>query len=66
MFLFGTLGPQELILILLIVVIIFGAKKLPDLGRSLGEGIKNFKGSVSGKDKDKDKDDEKTAPPSKD
>lgn len=66
MFLFGTLGPQELILILLIVVIIFGAKKLPDLGRSLGEGIKNFKGSVSGKDKDKDKDDDKTAPPSKD
>jgi sec-independent protein translocase protein TatA len=66
MFLFGTLGPQELILILLIVVIIFGAKKLPDLGRSLGEGIKNFKGSVSGKDKDKEKDDEKTAPPSKD
>ncbi len=64
MFLFGTLGPQELILILLIVVIIFGAKKLPDLGKSLGEGIKNFKGSVSGKDKDKDKDDEKTAPPS--
>jgi sec-independent protein translocase protein TatA len=64
MFLFGTLGPQELILILLIVVIIFGAKKLPDLGKSLGEGIKNFKGSVSGKDKDKDKDDDKTAPPS--
>ena len=66
MFLFGTLGPQELILILLIVVIIFGAKKLPDLGKSLGEGIKNFKGSVSGKDKDKDKDDDKTTPPAKD
>jgi sec-independent protein translocase protein TatA len=61
MFLFGTLGPQELILILLIVVIIFGAKKLPELGKSLGEGIKNFKGSVS-----KDKDDDKTPPPSKD
>ncbi|MDD8025110.1 MAG: twin-arginine translocase TatA/TatE family subunit [Acidobacteriota bacterium] len=66
MFLFGTLGPQELILILLIVVIIFGAKKLPDLGKSLGEGIKNFKGSVSGKDKDdKEKNDDKTVPPSK-
>lgn len=64
MFLFGTLGPQELILILLIVVIIFGAKKLPDLGKSLGEGIKNFKGSVSGKDNNKD--DDKTTPPSKD
>jgi sec-independent protein translocase protein TatA len=65
MFLFGTLGPQELILILLIVVIIFGAKKLPELGKSLGEGIKNFKGSISGKDKDKNNDD-KTQPPSKD
>lgn len=62
---FGSLGPQELLIILLIVIIIFGAKKLPDLGKSLGEGIKNFKGSVSGKDKDKDpekKDDSKTGP----
>jgi len=55
MFLFGPIGPQELILILLIVVIIFGARRLPELGKSLGEGIRNFKGSVSGKDKEKDK-----------
>ncbi len=62
---FGSLGPQELLIILLIVIIIFGAKKLPELGKSLGEGIKNFKGSVSNKDKDKDqdkKDDSKTGP----
>jgi sec-independent protein translocase protein TatA len=68
---FGSLGPQELLIILLIVIIIFGAKKLPELGKSLGEGIKNFKGSVSGKDKDKDKDqdkkdDAKTNPSAKD
>ncbi|MGA2532465.1 MAG: twin-arginine translocase TatA/TatE family subunit [Candidatus Aminicenantales bacterium] len=51
----GSIGPTELILILLIVIIIFGAKKLPDLGKSIGEGIKNFKKSVSeGKDSDKD------------
>ncbi|MGZ7064997.1 MAG: twin-arginine translocase TatA/TatE family subunit [Candidatus Aminicenantales bacterium] len=43
----GSIGPTELILILLIVIIIFGAKKLPDLGKSIGEGIKNFKKSVS-------------------
>ena len=55
MFLFGTVGPQELLIVLLIVIIIFGARKLPELGKSLGEGIRNFKGSVSGKDKDKDK-----------
>jgi len=50
MFLFGPIGPTELLLILLIVVIIFGAKKLPDLGKSLGDGIKNFKKSVGSKD----------------
>jgi sec-independent protein translocase protein TatA len=62
MFLFGTVGPQELLIVLLIVIIIFGARKLPDLGKSLGEGIRNFKSSVSGKDKDKDKDKSKEAP----
>ncbi|MBM3310360.1 MAG: twin-arginine translocase TatA/TatE family subunit [Candidatus Aminicenantes bacterium] len=62
MFLFGTVGPQELLIVLLIVIIIFGARKLPDLGKSLGEGIRNFKSSVSGKDKDKDKDKGKETP----
>jgi len=47
MFLFGTLGLPEMLLILLIVVIIFGARRLPELGKSLGEGIKNFKKSVT-------------------
>jgi len=46
----GPVGPTELILILLIVVIIFGARKLPDLGKSIGEGIKNFKKSIGSKD----------------
>ena len=54
----GSLGPTELLLILLIVVIIFGARKLPDLGKSLGDGIKNFKKSMNTKDKD---DDDKTS-----
>jgi sec-independent protein translocase protein TatA len=68
MFLFGTVGPQELLIVLLIVIIIFGAKKLPELGKSLGEGIRNFKGSVSGKDKDKDKElpNDKSQPSAKD
>jgi sec-independent protein translocase protein TatA len=47
---FGSLGLPEILLILLIVVIIFGARRLPELGKSLGEGIKNFKKSVSGKE----------------
>jgi sec-independent protein translocase protein TatA len=48
---FGSLGIWEILLILLIVALLFGGKKLPDLGKGLGEGIKNFKNSLS-KDKD--------------
>ena len=60
----GSIGPTELILILLIVIIIFGAKKLPDLGRSIGEGIKNFKKSVNeGKDEGKDTTPKSPQPP---
>ena len=39
-------------LILVIVLVIFGPKRLPDLGRSLGRGMREFKDSVTGKDKD--------------
>jgi sec-independent protein translocase protein TatA len=67
MFLLGPIGPQELILILLIFVIIFGARRLPELGKSLGEGIKNFRKSISGKDREKDEDrgQDKPQPPAK-
>jgi sec-independent protein translocase protein TatA len=41
--LLGSLGFQELLLIFLIVLVIFGSTKLPALGRGLGEGIRNFK-----------------------
>ncbi len=48
---FGSFGPMELVLILLIVVVIFGASKLPQLGRGLGEGISNFReGLAKGKE----------------
>ena len=42
------LGFPELLLILIIVVVIFGAGKLPQLGRGLGEGIHNFRDSIKG------------------
>lgn len=64
MFLFGTVGPQELLLVLLIVVIIFGAKKLPELGKSLGDGIRNFKKSMNDANKD-DSSSDKNNPPDK-
>lgn len=47
-----TPGPMELIIILVVVLVIFGPKRLPDLGRSLGRGMREFKDSVTGKDKD--------------
>jgi sec-independent protein translocase protein TatA len=46
------LGMGELVVILLIVVLIFGGKKLPQLGSSLGESIKNFKKGIKGEDND--------------
>ncbi len=45
-----TPGPWELIIILLIVLIIFGAGKLPEIGSGLGKGIRNFKKATTGKD----------------
>ncbi len=44
------LGIQELLIILVIIMIIFGAGKLPQIGSSLGKGITNFKKSVSAND----------------
>ena len=48
------IGAPELLIVLVIVLIIFGPKKLPQLGRSLGGGLREFKNSVTGKDKDDD------------
>lgn len=44
----GSIGFQELLIILLILVILFGARKLPQLGKGLGEALRNFKGAVKG------------------
>ena len=46
------IGPLEIAIVLLIVLIIFGPKRLPDLGRSLGRGMREFKDSVTGKDRE--------------
>jgi len=66
MFFIGPVGPTELILIILIIVIIFGARKLPELGKSMGEGIKNFKKSIASKDKDEGGPTDEPHPPKKD
>jgi sec-independent protein translocase protein TatA len=51
------IGAPELIIVLVIVLIIFGPKKLPQLGRSLGGGMREFKNSVTGKGGDDDEPD---------
>jgi sec-independent protein translocase protein TatA len=56
-----TPGPLEIIIILVIVLVIFGPKRLPDLGRSLGRGMREFKDSVTGKDKEREEIESKTA-----
>jgi sec-independent protein translocase protein TatA len=70
---FGTLGTTELIIIFLIVLVLFGASRLPEIGGGIGKAIRNFKKSVSepdeidvtpkkpveGKEEEKKKDEEK-------
>lgn len=47
------LGPMELVLILVIVLIIFGAGRLPEIGSGIGKGIKNFKSSMKDSEQEK-------------
>jgi sec-independent protein translocase protein TatA len=48
------LGLPEVLIILVIVLVVFGPKRLPDLGRSLGSGMREFKDSITGGSKDDD------------
>jgi sec-independent protein translocase protein TatA len=47
----GNIGPTEIILLLLVALLLFGAKRLPEIGRSLGTGMREFKDSVTGNSK---------------
>jgi sec-independent protein translocase protein TatA len=49
-----NIGPLELVIVLVIVLVIFGPKRLPGLGRSLGSGMREFKDSITGSSKDDD------------
>jgi sec-independent protein translocase protein TatA len=56
-----NIGPTELIIVLVIVLLIFGPKRLPGLGKQLGSGMREFKDSISGKGGRDDDDDDETA-----
>ena len=44
----GWIGPGEIIILLIVALLVFGPKKLPEMGRSIGRGMREFKSSVSG------------------
>ena len=43
-----NIGPMEIVVVLIIALVVFGPKRLPELGKSLGKGIQEFKGTISG------------------
>jgi sec-independent protein translocase protein TatA len=47
-----NIGPMEVVVVLVVALLILGPKKLPDVGRSVGKGIREFKDSVTGNDGD--------------
>ena len=59
---FGV-GVWEILIVLVLALLIFGPKRLPEMGRSLGRGMREFKDSVSGKDFGDDRDERDELPP---
>jgi sec-independent protein translocase protein TatA len=52
----GNIGPTELIVVLVIALLVIGPKRLPEVGKSLGKGMREFKDSLSGESRDEDED----------
>ena len=57
-----NVGPLEIAIVLVIALIVFGPKRLPELGKSMGKGIREFKGSLSTDEKDEIPADSSTTP----
>jgi sec-independent protein translocase protein TatA len=54
----GNIGPLEIIVVLIIALIVFGPKRLPELGSSLGRGIREFRSTVTGEKSGEDEDED--------
>jgi sec-independent protein translocase protein TatA len=48
----GWIGPWEIAILLIVALLVFGPKRLPEMGRSIGKGMREFKNSVTGNDED--------------
>jgi sec-independent protein translocase protein TatA len=57
-----NIGPMELVIVLVILLLVFGPKRLPGLGKQIGTGMREFKESITGKDTGDDDDDDDEAP----
>lgn len=55
-------GPFELVVIFLVILLLFGAKRLPEIGRSLGKSIRDFKQALQGLDSEQDEKKDKPGP----
>ena len=58
-----NIGTTEILLLLLLALLLFGAKRLPEIGRSMGRGMREFKDSITGTGKDDDKEKVAELPP---
>ena len=50
----GWIGPGEIVILLIVALLVFGPKRLPEMGRSIGKGMREFKGSLTMSDDDDD------------
>ena len=50
----GWIGPGEIVILLVVALLVFGPKRLPEMGRSIGKGMREFKGSLTMSDDDDD------------
>jgi sec-independent protein translocase protein TatA len=57
-----NVGPMELVIVLVIALIVLGPKRLPEAGRAIGNGMREFKDSISGDSRRRDEDDDEYAP----
>ena len=60
------IGIWEILILLLVVLLVFGPKRLPEMGRSLGRGMREFKDSITGKDDDDEQPRHSELPPAED